>query len=276
MEFSFLVGIIATLALASIAARHQLLSEGGIFAAMLVGLTIFVFGGWNWFIILAAFFVSASAFTKYRAKDKAEVNKEFAKGGIRDFWQVAANGALAALIAVISRYFPLNTLYFAFLGVVATVTADTLSTEIGVLSNKAYLITNLKKVEKGVSGAVSWLGISAALAGSLAIGVLALVLSNVGSSFFKTPAIDPFFLVAIPLVAGLAGALIDSLLGATVQVMYWCPKCKKQTEREVHKCATRTTYHKGWRQINNDTVNLLSSICGALIGAGLYQLLKGI
>ncbi|MEK6953869.1 MAG: DUF92 domain-containing protein [Candidatus Micrarchaeota archaeon] len=275
MEFSFLVGIIATLVLGSVAAKHRLLSEGGILAAILVGLTIFTFGGWNWFFILAVFFVSASAFTKYRAKEKTEVNKEFAKGGVRDFWQVAANGALAALIAIANRYYPLNTLYFAFLGVVATVTADTLSTEIGVLSDKAYLITNFKKVEKGVSGAVSWLGLSAAFLGALAIGVLAYILADLGTSYFKTPPIEPIFLIAIPAFAGVAGALVDSLLGATIQVMYWCPKCKKQTEREIHKCGTKTVYHKGWRQINNDTVNLLSSICGGLIGGGLYQLLKG-
>ncbi|HLC47527.1 MAG TPA: DUF92 domain-containing protein [Candidatus Norongarragalinales archaeon] len=275
MDFSFLIGIIATLALGGVAAKHQLLSEGGILAAILVGLTIFTFGGWNWFLILAIFFVSASGFTRYRAKDKAEVNKEFAKGGVRDFWQVAANGALAALLAMINHYYFLNTLYFAFLGVVATVTADTLSTEIGVLSDKAYLITTLKKVEKGVSGAVSWLGLSAAFLGSLAIGVLAYILSDLGSAYFKTPPVDPILLIAIPTVAGLTGALIDSYLGATIQVMYWCPKCKKQTERETHKCGTRTVYHKGWKSINNDTVNLLSSICGAIIGGGLYQLFKG-
>ncbi len=270
-DFSFLIGVIATLVLASIAARHQLLSEGGVLAAILVGLTVFVFGGWNWFFILALFFVAASLFTKFRAKDKYEVNKEFAKGGVRDFWQVTANGALAALIAVINNFFPLNTLYFAFLGVIATITADTMATEIGVLSNKAYLITNFKKVEKGVSGAVSWLGFSAAFAGAISIGLIAFILSN----YFEAPYIEPIFLIAIPAIAGVAGAGLDSLLGATVQIMYWCPKCKKQTERVVHKCGKKTIYHKGWRAINNDTVNLISSIAGALIGGGLYQLFKG-
>ncbi|MFH1750807.1 MAG: DUF92 domain-containing protein [Candidatus Micrarchaeota archaeon] len=275
MEFSFLIGIIANLALAGIAAKYRLLSDGGVLAAMLLGLTIFTFGGWNWFIILAIFFVSASGFTKFRESEKTEVNKEFAKGGVRDFWQVAANGALGAIIAVANRYYPLNTLYFAFLGVVATVTADTLSTEIGVLSKKAYLITNFKKVERGMSGAVSLLGFGASFMGALVIGILAYSLSTVGGSFFKTPPIEPAFLILIPAVAGMLGALVDSLLGATIQVMYWCPKCKKETEREVHKCGCKTVYKKGWKSVNNDTVNLISSMSGALIGAGLYQLLKG-
>ncbi|MFH0971535.1 MAG: DUF92 domain-containing protein [Candidatus Micrarchaeota archaeon] len=271
MDLSFFIGIIATLVLANIAAKFQLLSEGGIFAAILVGLTVFVFGGWNWFLILGVFFVAASAVTKYKSKEKEDVNKEFAKGGVRDFWQVAANGALAALVSVINFFYPLNTLYFAFLGVVATATADTLATEIGVLSKESYLITSLKKVEKGVSGAVSWLGIGAAFVGALSIGLLAFILSD----YFSAPRNEPIFLIAIPVVAGVLGALIDSFLGATIQVMYWCHKCKKQTEREVHKCGTKTEYHKGWRIINNDTVNLVSTISGGLIGAGLYQLLKG-
>ncbi|MFH1443631.1 MAG: DUF92 domain-containing protein [Candidatus Micrarchaeota archaeon] len=270
-DFSYFIAIIAALFLASIAARFELLSEGGIFAAVLIGLTIYFFGGWNWFMILAVFFIIASSFTKYRISEKREVNREFAKGGVRDFWQVAANGALGALIAVINTFYPTNTSYFAFLGVIAAATADTLATEIGVLSKEAYLITNLKKVEKGVSGAISKLGTAAAISGSLLIGLVAVILSN----YFMEPAIDPVFLLLIPLIAGTFGALLDSFLGATVQVMYWCPKCKKQTEREVHKCNSKTTYYKGIRNINNDTVNLISTIGAGLLAAGLYQLLKG-
>lgn len=271
VDYSFLLAIIFALLLASIAEKFALLSEGGILAAILVGLTIYFFGGWNWFFILAIFFISASAFTRFRAKEKEAVNQEFAKGGVRDFWQVAANGALAALIAVINQFHPLNTFYFAFLGVAATITADTIATEIGVLSNNSFMITTLKKVEKGTSGAVSVLGLTAAFLGSLSIGIIAFLLSN----YAKAPYIEPVFLIAIPTIAGTAGALVDSLLGATVQVMFWCPKCKKQTEREVHKCGTQTKYYKGWKFINNDTVNLLSSMIGALIGGGLYQLFKG-
>ena len=37
--------------------------------------------------------------------------------------------------------------------------------------------------------------------------------------------------------AGLLGALFDSLLGATVQAIYYCPACEKETERHlIHLC----------------------------------------
>ncbi len=103
VDFIFFSGVIAILTLASIAARFELLSEGGISAALLVGLAIFWFGGWPWFLLLAAFFLISSGFTKFKDKDRRKqlAMKEFAKGGVRDFWQVGANGALAALMAVI-------------------------------------------------------------------------------------------------------------------------------------------------------------------------------
>ena len=41
-------------------------------------------------------------------------------------------------------------------------------------------------------------------------------------------------------LAGWLGALFDSLLGATVQSIYYCPTCQKETERyPLHSCGTR-------------------------------------
>ncbi|MBU1197334.1 DUF92 domain-containing protein [Candidatus Micrarchaeota archaeon] len=273
IDFVFYAGVIAILLLASVAARYDLLSEGGIAAALLVGLTIFWFGGWEWFLLLAAFFVIASVFTKFKAKNRLKkiAMQESAKGGVRDFWQVGANGALGALIAVIYHFFPLNTFYFAYVGVIATVTADTLATEIGVLSKRAFFLTTFQKAKSGLSGAVSFKGLAVSLLASVLIGLSALVIN----AFFNFTAIDNFNLVLIPTVAGFFGALIDSLLGATIQAKFYCKKCRKITERETHKCGIKTVYRTGWKSVNNDTVNLLASISGAVIAALLYHLLKG-
>ncbi len=273
VDFGLFSGVIAVLLLASIAARHELLSEGGILAALLVGITILWFGGWVWFLLLASFFLISSGFTKFREHDRRKklAMREFAKGGVRDFWQVGANGALAALVAVIYHFLPLNTLYFAYLGIIATVTADTLATEIGVLSKEAYLLTTFKKAPRGLSGAVSWMGLLVSLLASSLIGVSALLINN----YFNFTGIDSAALVLIPTVAGFFGALVDSLMGATIQVMYYCKKCRKPTERSVHKCGTKTVFYRGWNGVTNDTVNLLSSLVGALIAAGLYHALKG-
>jgi uncharacterized membrane protein len=67
--------------------------------------------------------------------------------------------------------------------------------------------------------------------------------------------------------AGLAGSMFDSLLGATVQAIYRCPSCAKETEKHPrHSCGTPTERIRGLASINNDVVNLACSAAGALIG----------
>src|SRR5260221_9680178 len=70
-------------------------------------------------------------------------------------------------------------------------------------------------------------------------------------------------LAALPLIAlisGLAGSFFDSLLGATVQAMYYCPACDMETERRIHSCGTMTKTLRGISWINNDTVNFLATL----------------
>ena len=75
-------------------------------------------------------------------------------------------------------------------------------------------------------------------------------------------------------MGGLAGSLFDSLLGATVQQIYYCDVCQKDTERRVHKCGNETRPLRGWRWLNNDLVNLWSSIAGGLVALAVWSLLR--
>src|ERR671926_29505 len=67
------------------------------------------------------------------------------------------------------------------------------------------------------------------------------------------------------LVGGVAGVALDSLLGATLQAIFWCPRCGAETERRFHACGTATIPLRGWRWLNNDAVNALSSVGGAAV-----------
>src|SRR5712692_7874716 len=81
-------------------------------------------------------------------------------------------------------------------------------------------------------------------------------------------------LAALPLIAlisGLAGSFFDSLLGATVQAMYYCPTCDKETERRIHNCGTQAQPLRGVKWVNNDVVNFLATAFGGLVAMGIHR-----
>nr|WP_083465265.1 DUF92 domain-containing protein [Thalassobacillus sp. C254] len=70
------------------------------------------------------------------------------------------------------------------------------------------------------------------------------------------------------------GNIIDTLAGALIQVEYKCAACGLRTER-THHCNGRTVQVKGWRSMNNETVNFLCTIFGAVSSAALFYLFTG-
>ena len=251
----FLASIIAY-----IAYRARSLDMSGALAALVVGTVIFGLGGLRWAILLLTFFITSSGLSRMFKSRKREANEKYAKGGQRDAGQVVGNGGIATLFAALHFFFPeASWPWLGFAASLAAVNADTWATELGVLNPTApRLITDLRKdVEKGTSGGVSWGGTLASLAGAGLIGLEAALLNPSGSNWL-------FFVLVT--VAGLLGALFDSLLGATVQAIYYCPSCQKETERNpTHSCGTRTTQIRGWTWLDNDWVNFA---CGAF-GVGI-------
>ncbi|MGA9533014.1 MAG: DUF92 domain-containing protein, partial [Anaerolineales bacterium] len=72
---------------------------------------------------------------------------------------------------------------------------------------------------------------------------------------------------------GVIGGFVDSLLGASVQASYYCPQCDRQTEHSpFHTCGAATVHVGGWRWLDNDGVNGLASLTGALIAILLYRI----
>jgi uncharacterized protein (TIGR00297 family) len=260
MSFQLIIGFFLASVVAYLAYRARSLSRSGAFAALVVGTVIFGLGGLGWAILLLTFFITSSGLSRSFKERKRETNEKYAKGGQRDAGQVFGNGGIPTLFALLHYFFPeANWPWLGFAASLAAVNADTWATELGVLNPTApRLITNLRKiVEKGTSGGISLVGTLASLAGAGIIGLEAALLNPTGRNWIF------FFLVTF---AGLLGALFDSLLGATVQAIYYCPTCQKETERTpTHSCGTETAQIRGWRWLDNDWVNF---VCGAF-GVGV-------
>ena len=234
-----------------------------------MGTLIFGFGGWTWGLLLIAFFLSSSALSHYREVEKQGLAEKFAKGHQRDIGQALANGGWGAVLAMTYAFTPHSALWAAFVGAMASVTADTWATELGVLSrSQPRLITTRQPVPVGTSGGVSVLGTAASVAGGFFIGLVTFLLREL-SFVVKGRALSwiDVWIIVVGLVGGLVGSLFDSLLGATVQGIYYCDRCAKETEKTRHGCGQVTRLVRGHRWLNNDLVNLFSSVVGSVVAA---------
>ena len=231
------------------------MSRDGAVAAVLVGTIIFGLGGWQWSVLLLAFFISSSALSRLFKDRKRELDEKFSKGSERDAAQVLGNGGLATAFVLLNVVFPHQPwTWIGFAAALASVNADTWATELGTLNpNPPRIITDLRKrVEAGTSGGVSLWGTTAALLGASVIGLL-------GAVLYPTYHWLLFLLITF-------SGLLGSLFGATVQAMYFCPKDQKETEKHpLHTCGTQTVHIRGWKCLNNDWVNFACGTFGVLM-----------
>ncbi len=252
-----LLGFLLALIIAFLAYKARSLNQSGAVAAAFTGTIIFGVGGLSWAILLLTFFITSSALSRAFKKRKAKLEEKFSKGHERDAGQVFGNGGIATFFAALHYFYPNEPwVWVGFAASLAAVNADTWATELGVLNpNPPRMITNLTKVvEKGTSGGISLVGTIASLSGSALIAFLASLLTDNWSIF--------------PLItlSGLAGSLFDSLLGGTVQAMYYCPTDKKETEKHpLHTCGTQTVHIRGWTWLDNDWVNFSCGAFGMLV-----------
>ncbi len=250
-------GLLLATVVAYLAYRVHSLNKSGAIAALIMGTVVFGIGGWGWSILLLLFFITSSGLSRAFKKRKQGLSEKFSKGSERDAGQVFGNGGLATLFVLVHALYPESMIgWVGFAASLAAVNADTWATELGVLNpTPPRLITDLRKrVEKGTSGGISLFGTLASLLGAAVIALPAAWFTNNWTLF---PVIA---------VAGLAGSLFDSFLGATVQAMYFCPADQKETEKHpLHTCGTETIRIRGWKWLDNDWVNFACGAVGAIV-----------
>jgi len=261
-----LSGFLLAIVIAFLSFKLGFLAKSGALAASLLGAVVFGLGGFSWAVVLMGFFISSSVLSKVFKRKKLDLIEKFSKGSKRDAWQVWANGGIAGIFVVLNAIFSESTWpWLAFCGAMAAVNADTWATELGVLSKKnpINLVTG-HSVERGASGGISSLGTLAAFMASLFIAILAILFWPAALPALSAP--DVWLLMVAITAAGVLGSLVDSFLGATIQAIYYCPVCEKETEKHPeHSCGEKTNFLRGWKWFNNDWVNTFCALVGGFV-----------
>ena len=219
--FTILFIVIVSFSLAFYANFSKVLDKGGSVLAFLICFISGVFGHWSWLLILLLFVGSSFLATRFAIVYKKALGVEESDEGTRGGSNVISNGILPPLIAIAYSFGLLSPeqALVAFTTSMAAASADTMASEIGVLSPSPVLITNPGKVvEPGVDGGISFEGLTASFLSSVSISMLAyagfLVLIEENHAFSASIELNYLF---ISVFFGFFGSVIDSFLGATLQ-----------------------------------------------------------
>jgi len=217
LEIALLAGILVFFSIISF--KKKFLDAGGVLIANFVGLMIFYLGGIPYFLLAVLFFVVAEASTLLPSHNKPDRHEK------RTIGNIFGNSGVAVIALFLGS--PIG-----FFGALAAALADTLSSELGMLSKKSpVLITNLKKVEHGADGGVTPLGMWSAILGA---GIIAAIHFALNGSLY---------LAMVLVLVGFFGSAVDSFFGAIF-------------ERK--------------KVLGNTEVNFIGSGAGALLAALLF------
>ena len=212
-------------------------------------------------IVLAAYLTIFAVDMVIGEKSEAVTGSINQRSGARGMVQVIANALAATIAAVCGFIFKKPELMIVYAAALTECLADSLASDVGVLSKKDPIdICRMKRIKRGLSGGVSLLGTISALAGCLLMCFVSFI-------FFGISAKVIIAVLVIPML----GIVIDSILGSLVQAKYKCAVCGKNTEKTVH-CGQKTTPVGGIKLINNDAVNIISNFLTAILAA-VYVLL---
>ncbi len=243
--------------------RARFLDLSGTLAASILAWMVVALGGLAWAVPAVAFFVLSSLLSRLGRRRKRDAEARAAKGSRRDAGQVVANGGVGAALLAAFVFFPEPALYGGFVGAFAAAAADTWGTEIGTLVGGPTRRLGVgSRVPPGTSGGMSAAGTLGALAGAAVVAASAVPFAGA----FASGAGLGVFAGAV-VASGAAAAVVDSVLGATLQARFRAPD-GTLTERE--RVGERTLpLAAGVRWLGNDGVNLVCTLAGAGLAAWL-------
>lgn len=213
--------IMCVIVLALFVYKAHVLDVKGSILASLMGLIIGIFGSPAWFLILLLFLFSSFVATRFMYEFKQKMGTAEPSLGMRRSSNVFYNGIAPTIIALFSAGIGEGASWL-FITAIAAAASDTFASEVGVLSNRVYMITNpsrnsitsnpAMRIRPGVDGGVSLLGTVAAF---FAAFTMAFIGWLVIPYYTDLPPTLPMLI--LPALIGFIGCNIDSLLGATLE-----------------------------------------------------------
>ncbi len=253
------LALLLSSALAGLALWKRALTPVGTLLAWAMCLAICRIGALPAFFILAVTFLATVAADCLAGK-RADPSGLRRKSGRRDAVRVLCNVGVGTAMILLFGITAEPRFLLAYAAVMAESLSDSLASKLGPLGKgKTVDICSFREVGVGLSGGISGAGSAAAALGVALIGALCLLF----------PGADGKTALLVTLL-GFLGCLFDSVLGSLIQVKYRCPACGALTERESH-CGVPGKVERGWRRVNNDTVNLLSNLFAAALAILFFE-----
>jgi len=269
-----ITGVLVPAALMWFALRQRSLTIPAAVGASLVTAALAFLAGWEWAVGIDTYLLGLVAWVPFRSRTKSEaLDRPDAHALLRaaDVLAPLAWPVATAVANVVLGGASLSLAIYA--GALASSSADLWATEVGVLSsNPPRDLVRGSPVSPGTVGAISPLGLVAAVLGAWGIGLVTMATQTLLSLFNDQPMDAQWGL--LPLVcafAGLTGTMADSVLGRIAQAMYYCPRCDRATDCPRHHCGSVTQKVRGWRGLTNPGVDLIASMIGGAVALVLWR-----
>ncbi len=255
--YNYIIPIIATPLILAILISKGRLTSGGVLCALFLDILVSLAFGNFGFLMILIFLLGGSLMDILKRSCKRGLFIE-SSAKSRTYCQFFANSAISMLCALFYLIFPDKIFFLAFCVTVIEAFADTAASAFGVLSKNTYDIFRFKRCQKGLSGGVSLIGTSSALAAVVLLSIFSAILNPISIYEVILISITAFF-----------GVIIDTAIGSLLQIKYKCVKCGSITERKAC-CDSKCEKYSGISFIGNAAVNLISSIATVLIFFLLY------